>query len=231
CTGDYPPSLSPYTTLCRAKPDLATANAGYNTVSVLLGNGDGTFGVESDYGRGYNSLCVAIGDLNGDRKPDLVTASVYYSTVSVLLGNGDGTFGFQRDYGTGSDPPCVAIGDLNGDRKPELATANYNSNTVSVLLGNGDGTFSATSDYSTETYPRWVTIGDMNGDGKPDLATANSSFAAAYTAGAASVLLGNGDGTFGVHSDYGTGILPHSVAIGDLNGDGKADLATANGGS
>ena len=123
------------------KPDLAAVNVDVNTVSVLLGNGDGTFGPKSDYGTGSYPHSVAIGDLNGDGKPDLATANTVSFTVSVLLGNGDGTFGPKNDYGTGSNPYSVAIGDLNGDGKPDLAVANENSSTVSVLLGNGDGAF------------------------------------------------------------------------------------------
>jgi hypothetical protein len=203
------------------KPDLAVANAGSNTVSVLLGNGDGTFGAKTDYTTGSFPASVAIGDLNGDGKPDLAVASFYSNAVSVLLGNGDGTFGARRDYSTGVEPFSVRIGDLNGDGKPDLAVANSNSSTVSVLLGSGDGTFGAKSDYATGSGPFSVAIGDLNGDGKLDLATANIS----YTV---SVLLGNGDGSFGANTDYATGFYPYSVAIGDLNGDGKPDLATAN---
>ena len=118
-------------------PDLAVANGGSSTVSVLLGNGDGTFGTKSDFGTGSASSSVAIGDVNADLKPDLAVAGDGTFTVSVLLGNGDGTFGAKADYGTGKRPESVAIGDVNGDFKPDLATANILSNTVSVLLNIG----------------------------------------------------------------------------------------------
>jgi hypothetical protein len=152
-------------------------------VSVLLGNGDGTFGAKTDFGTGADPNSVAIGDLNGDGKPDLAVANEPSNTVSVLLGNGDGTFGAKTDFGTGASPNSVAIGDLNGDGKPDLAVANYLANTVSVLLGNGDGTFGAKTDYGTGAGASSVAIGDLNGDGKPDLAVAD------YNSNTVSVLL------------------------------------------
>src|SRR6266550_690309 len=119
------------------KPDLAVANSSSNSVSVLLGNGDGTFVAKVDYGTGNSPQSVAIGDVSGDGKPDLAVANSGSSTVSVLLGNGDGTFVAKVDYGAGNGPQSVAIGDVSGDGKPDLAVANLNSGTVSVLLGNG----------------------------------------------------------------------------------------------
>src|SRR5690242_14931634 len=93
------------------KPDLAVANADTNTVSVLLGLGDGTFGSKTDYPTGGNGSAVAIGDLNGDGRPDLVIATGS-DAVSVLLGHGDGTFGLSTSYPAGSEPLSVAIADL-----------------------------------------------------------------------------------------------------------------------
>src|SRR5262249_50984465 len=92
------------------KPDVVTANLNDSTVSVLLGNGDATFGAKTDYAAGSSPNSVAIGDLNGDGKPDLATANFVGNTVSVLLGNGDGTFGARRDYFAGSGAASVAIG-------------------------------------------------------------------------------------------------------------------------
>jgi hypothetical protein len=134
------------------------------------------------------------------------------------------SFAAPRSYATGGDPVSVAIGDLNGDGKPDLATAN-DANTVSVLLNSGDGSFQAKLDYETGGGPGSVAIGDLNGDGSPDLATANVCCA---SPGAVSVLLNRGDGSFQAKLDYATGGDPYSVAIGDLNGDGKPELATAN---
>ncbi len=204
------------------KPDLAVANYGDGTVSVLLGNGDGTFQAAVSYGAGSGPASVAVGDFNGDGKADLVVANSTDGTVSVLLGNGDGTFQAAVNYGAGSGPASVAVGDFNGDGKADLVVGNCNDGVVSVLLGNGDGTFQAAVSYGTGSGPASVAVGDFNGDGKADLAVAT------YTDGTVSVLLGNGDGTFQAAVSYGTGSNPASVAVGDFNGDGKADLAVAN---
>jgi len=109
-------------------------------VSVLLGNGDGSFGANTEFGTGYAPLSVAIGDLNGGGKLDLVVANSGDNTVSVLLGNGDGTFEAHADFGTGRLPSSVVIGGLNGDAKPDLVIANYGSNSVSALVNIGGGT-------------------------------------------------------------------------------------------
>ena len=231
-TGEYATGIGPHSVAIGdlngdGKLDLAVANAGdsptfLGTVSVFLGNGDGSFDANVDYVIGNGPYSVAIGDLNGDGKPDLAVANAGSNTVSVLLGNGNGTFGARIEYATGSFPASVAIGDQNGDGKPDLAVANYGSG-VSVLLGNGDGAFGAGTDYGTGVQANSVAIGDLNRDGIPDLVVSQGR--------GASVLLGNGDGTFGARSDFGLENGSCSVAIGDLNGDGKPDLALANSGS
>jgi VCBS repeat protein/PASTA domain-containing protein len=213
------------------KPDLATANDAAGTVSVLANRGDGRFQAKREYRTGVRPASVAIGDLNGDGKPDVATANYHASTVSVLVNKGDGTFQAKLDYGTGLDPLSLAIGDLNGDGKLDLATANGadGANTVSVLLNRGDGTFRAKIDYRVGSYdaiPNSVALGDLNGDGKPDLATANIGN---YTnANTVSVLLSRGDGSFRAKREYTVGRGPYSLAIGDLNGDRKPDLATSH---
>jgi hypothetical protein len=209
------------------KPDLVTANSEYtaSTVSVLLGNGDGTFAAKVDYAAGTGPQSVAIGDVGGDGKPDLVVANYFSATVSVtiLSGHGDGTFETTGGYWTGDYASFAAISDVSGDGKLDLVTANL-FNTVSVALGNGDGSFGARVDYTIWSGPQSVAIGELSGDGKPDLAVANT-----YS-NTVSVLLGNGDGTFEPQQKYGVEGYPYSVAIGDVNGDGKPDLAAANGG-
>jgi hypothetical protein len=201
--------------------DLVTANRGSNTVSVLLGNGDGSFGAKQDFETDTAPSSVAIGDLDGDGTSDLAVAEQGSNTVSVLIGNGDGTF-WWYGFSVGESPRSVAIGDLDGDGAPDLVVANQGSNTVSVLLGSGYGDFGAKTDFATGSEPTSVAIGDLNGDGAPDVAVANLG------SGTVSVLLGSSDGTFGAKTDFATGSDPLSIVVGDLNGDGAPDLVVGN---
>ncbi len=212
------------------KLDLAVANYSTSTVSVLLGRGDGTFGAKTDFATGGFPVSVAIGDLSGDGQPDLAVANWGDNTVSVLIGNGNGTFQAKTDFPTGRYPHSVAIGDLNGDGQFDLAVANWISGTVSVLLGRGAGDFGLRTDFAAASGAATVRIGDLDGDGKLDLAVADAGAYPLY-GNLVSVLLGIGDGTFGLKTDYEAGSSPLSLAIGDLNGDAKLDLAVANYGS
>ena len=155
--------------------DLVVANGSGNSVSVLLGNGDGTFGPVVNYSVGSYPYSVAVGDVNGDGKMDLVVANYSGNSVSVLLGNGDGTFGPAVNYGVGSNPYSVAVGDFNWDGRLDVVTANISGNSVSVLLGNGDGTFGPAAIFGVGSNPYWVAVGDVNGDGRLDVVTANYS--------------------------------------------------------
>ncbi|MGD0796811.1 MAG: FG-GAP-like repeat-containing protein [Acidobacteriaceae bacterium] len=204
-------------------PDLAIANDNSNTLTILMGKGDGTFTTSAvSPATGSGPISIAVGDFNGDGIPDLAVASFYSNTVTILLGNGDGTFTQSANPPTGSYPISIAVGDFNADGIPDLAVVNEDSNTVTILLGNGDGTFASAASPATGSNPKSVAVGDFNGDGIPDLAVANEL---GYTV---TILLGNGDGTFAPAASPATGSDPTSVAVGDFNGDGKADLAVAN---
>ena len=230
-TGTQPSSMVTSDFNGDGRADLAVTDFASNSISVLMGNGDGTFGPKTDYVTGPQPFDVAVGDLNGDGKADLVTTNGNGYSVSVFLGRGDGTFSPRNDFIVDDpfydSPISVAIGDLNSDGKLDLAVTT-DSWTVSIMLGNGDGSFNAVSaTYPTSRTPNSIAIGDLNGDGKPDLVETN--LVDRYGGpGNVSVRLGNGDGTFGGPVSYGTGVMPASVAIADLNGDGKLDLAVAN---
>jgi hypothetical protein len=204
--------------------DLAVANTNSvfeDDVSVLLGAGDGTFGVLTNYPTGESATSVVVGDFNRDGNTDLAVANFFSSDVSVLLGNGDGSFGAAANFPTSDLPRALALEDFNRDGNLDLAVANGSS--VSVLLGAGDGTFAAPTDIPVARPDRPATsvaVGDFNGDGNPDLAVAIEEGIA--------VLLGAGNGTFGPASNLTTGGSPASVAVGDFNSDGKPDLAAGN---
>ncbi|MEG4577420.1 DUF4347 domain-containing protein, partial [Microcoleus sp. N3A4] len=162
--------------------------------------------------------------------PQLILTETTLKTYSGVLG-----FSPKVDFTTGSNPNSVSIGDINGDGKPDLAVANRSSGTASILLnttatGATTPTFATKVDFTTGPGPYSVSIGDINGDGKPDLATANRFGTSA------SILLNTTatnatTPTFATNFDFTAGAQPRSVSIGDINGDGKPDLAVANVGS
>ncbi len=195
------------------------ADISVGTVSILLGNPDGTLQSHVDYAIGNSPRFVIAGDFNGDGKTDLAVANIGSNTISILLGNGDGTFQSHVDYPAGASPVSIVAGDFNRDGKLDLAVANSGSNSISILLGNGDGTFRSHVDYATSFAPTSVATADFNGDGKLDLAVADLNV---------SVLLGNGDGTFQPPAEY-PGNGASFVTVGDFNGDGKMDLAATEG--
>lgn len=217
------------------KLDLAVATDGstsnnVNYVDILLGNGDGTFTQAPSNTVGFAPYSVAVGDFNGDGLPDLAVANYLSNSVTILLGNGNGTFmqATNSPVTVGAFPDCVVAGDFNGDGILDLAIANYGDATLTILLGNGNGTFTQAANSPVMVYGSIssISVGDFNGDGKPDLALANVSNANVI------ILLGNGNGTFsqGPNSPVPVGLHPNSVAVGDFNGDGIADLAVANSG-
>ncbi len=231
------------------KPDLAVANYTSNTVSVyrnICSIGSiitGSFASKVDFVTGSNPYSVSIGDLDGDGKPELVVANSGSNTISVFRNTSSvgsitaGSFASKVDFIAGTIPLSVSIGDLDRDGKPDLAVANYSSSTVSILrnissVGSiNSGSFAIKVDFTTGLFPNSVSIGDLDGDGKPDLAIVNSGN------NTISILRNNSfmgvitTGSFYVKVDFTTGTDPNSISMGDLDGDGKYDLAVANSGN
>jgi hypothetical protein len=174
-------------------PDVVVSNFGSNTVSVLLGNGDGTFQAAQNFNTGSGPDAVTAGDFNGDGIPDLAVANQKDGTVSILLGNGNGTFKSGVAYPAASLPLALAMGDFNGDGKTDLAVGDATalSGNVSLLFGNGDGTFQSPANFSvgTNNATPGVVAGDFNRDGRLDLAVPNFVSPNGAATGGASVLL------------------------------------------
>ena len=206
------------------KPDLAVTNQ--KGVSIRL---NGLPGVDYTDSSLTNPVSVAVGDFNGDGKLDLAVVKQTPAIVSVMLGNGDGTFAAAADYPAGTRPQRVVVADVNGDGKADLVVVDRGFGTgsgITVLLGNGNGSFQAPAFFPAGSVAVSVAVGDFNSDGKADLAVANVG------SGNLSVLIGNGNGTFqpAVNIDLnlpGISVSPTSVVAGDFNLDGKLDLAVS----
>jgi hypothetical protein len=215
------------------KTDLVTANGndgqgGQNTVSVLLGNGDGTFQPPLDSSTLHAPARLRVGDFNHDGKPDAaIVSGQQFSTDSkyldILLGNGDGTFQPPISYTVAGGPNNLTLSDVNQDGNPDVLTANYNSNSLNVLLGKGDGTFQSIISPSGSFRPTNIAVADYNNDGKLDLATSYR-----LAGKSVSIMLGKGDGTFLPATYLPGGDHLADVLSTDLNGDGNADLVTAS---
>ncbi len=222
-------------------PDIVVAVFGGEYAAVILnttvpGATTPTFAPTATFATGNGPTSVAVADLNGDGLPDLVVANEISNNVSVLLnttapGATPPTFAPATNFNTGSGPRSVAVADLNGDGLLDLVVANSTSGNVSVLMntaapGATVPKFSAAVNYTVGTSPLSVAVGDLNGDGKPDIVVAN------FNSKSVSVLLNTTTAgtppTFAPKVDFAVGLNPRSVAIADINGDGKPDLLVAN---
>ncbi|HXB42310.1 MAG TPA: FG-GAP-like repeat-containing protein [Bacteroidia bacterium] len=204
--------------------DLATVNFNTNNISVLLGNGTGSFGSVTSFSVDSGPLSIITSDFNSDGKIDIAT-SHFKNTVCVLLGNGSGNFGNATSFTVGSGPYSLCSGDFNTDGKTDLVTANINSGDISILLGTGTGNFAPPTTFTVGASPCSIISKDFNVDGKKDLALVN------VNSNIASVFLGTGSGNFNNAVTFGTSNHPSSIIYFDFDGDGIGDLVTANNGT
>jgi hypothetical protein len=220
--------------------DLAVVNRRDDTVGVYLGRGDGSFAAALTFAAGNRLAAGEDGDaydldsadFDRDGRLDLAVANRASNNLSILPGNGDGRFRAGANYRVGRTPFDVTAGDFNGDRNPDLAVGNLDSKSISVFLGNGSGTFARVAEQGKGVAAFTLTVADFDADGRQDLAAVNNANTRYVDKkeypGSASILLGRGDGSFGKPSDHAVGTRPVAVAGDDLDGDGRADLATAN---
>jgi hypothetical protein len=202
--------------------DLAVANSESNTVSILLGNGDGTFSAGVTLNAGTLPTGVATTDFNSDGKPDLAVSNSVTNNVTIFTGNGDGTFGPGTSYPAGTAPSSIALADFNNDGKSDVMVSNTSGGSISFIYGNGNGTLGTTAIIPVGVTNTFVAAGDFNNDGNVDVAVADSNTSVIW------ILLGKGNGQFQAPVSYKPGTTPVGIAVGDFNGDGKLDLAVAN---
>jgi flagellin-like hook-associated protein FlgL len=205
-----------------SRSDLAAVDvSGTKTISVLFGNGDGSFSLSATYTvAGSDPRGLAVADYNGDGIDDLAVTEPGPNKVGIWLGRSDGTFTSGGTYAIGTYPRAVSAADLNQDGQIDLVTADGDDGKMSVLFGNGNGTFRARTSYAAGTNTRWVQLGDFNSDGAADIVATDTG------GNAISLLLNNGDGSFASRRTFAVGQTPYAVTVADMNNDGVPDVLT-----
>lgn len=203
---------------------IVSAPASTGSLSVLLGQGTGSFNAANNYSLSAGPSAVEAADFNNDGKTDILVAINFGSSIVLFPNLVSGIFGTPSSFIVGSSPFDIAVNDFNLDGKKDVALTRPASNNVYLMHGNGAFNFSSPVSYSAGTFPLGITTGDYNNDGFPDVATAN------YNGNNVSVLLGNGTG-FLTPLVYSVGTNPFILTTADFNNDGALDLASANEGS
>jgi len=224
------------------KADIVVVNQNDNTMGVFLNKSSsgsitsGSFAAEVTFSTGTGSYPngIAIGDLDGDGKLDVVTANTGNASLSVFRNTssvGNISFAAHADFATGNaDPQYVAIADFDGDGKPDMAVTNEANVSVfhnTTTSGSTTISFAAHADFAVESEPGGIAVGDFDGDGKPDIAATISSdnyVSVLHNTSSAGTI------SFGTHADFSVGPGPGNLAVSDVDGDGKLDIVTSNGG-
>jgi len=231
--GSSPRSIAAGDVDGNGQPDLVVASSGADDVIVLFNKGNSIFSGRVSYSMvtGSSPYAVALADVDGDGKPDMVVANSGAGNIAVLLNIGSGRFAASTLYstGAGSSPRAVALADVNNDGKIDIVVANALNDNVGVLLNTASGTFASAAAFSTGSgsSPSAVAVGDVNRDGKADIVVAN------YASDSVSVLFNSASNGFSTPATFSTGYgsSPASVALTDVNADGKLDIVVANYGS
>ena len=206
-------------------PDLLTTNALPGSLSIVLGNGDGTFGdLDADLTvvAGTGPINAEATDLDRDGNVDLIVANSLSDDLSVLLGNGDATFRTFERVGVGQGPRWVSVGDINGDDVPDAVSANREGNDLTILFGTSDGRLVAQNVIPVPAGPYEARLADMNGDADLDIVVSS------YYDESVSVLLGQGDGSFTSLDTWPSGGNAIASTLSDVNGDSVLDVVVAN---
>jgi hypothetical protein len=238
-TGHYDPFLQPPTPIGHVAspnepgdfnndgfPDAATANVADNTVSILLGRGDGTFETQQVVAVGGSPHGLAVLDADGDGDPDIATANTSGNNVSLILNNGNGVFGPATSFdGGGNGEYSLGAGDMNNDGIDDLVVGTQTDQTIHVLRGNGNGTFTHVASRPAGGATWQLALGDVDGDLKLDVATGNGG------SGNGAILKGSGDGNLAAAVVVTPGGSIVASDLGDLDGDGDLDWVLSSFGS
>lgn len=204
--------------------DLLITNISGNSLSLLIGNGDGTFQDTTTLQKGDMPRVIVAHDFNGDGHEDFVLGSAGDEKLSVFLGNGDGTFRNGQVFDTERPTLAIALSDLDGNGKVDMAVS-FKSDKVEIFLSKGDGTFTEAEVLELQDTPTSIAIADYNADDILDMAVANNG----AMSNNVSVFLGQGGGHFTPPGHFPTGMRPLFVSHGDFNGDKRLDLLVING--
>lgn len=207
-----------------ANTDLVTTNISSNTLSILLGNGDGSFQEQMQVKVCQEPRTLALADFNRDTHSDVVLACSGGDEIALLIGRGNGKFEDGPHYPVHRTPVALATDDLNGDGNPDVVVALRNDK-IKIFLGTGTPEFTHGAQYQYGDTPTSVALADLNDDGKVDMVVTNGG----PMSNAVSIWLGKGDGTFLDPKDYPTGKRPLGVSVADFNNDHRRDLLVING--
>ncbi len=211
-------------------PDIAVTDYGTSNLGIFIGYGNSSFTSQHIMSVTSSSspLSVAVGDFNDDGRVDITVANRWATFINIFLGAGDSTFSSQAIYKTGvaSGSLSIAVGDFDNDSRLDIVVDNLDADNIVVFLGYGNGSFSSQITCSTgnNSLPVAVAVGDFNNDDRLDIAVTN------YGTNNVGIFLGYGNGTFHTQVIYSTGpgSQPYSIALGDLNNDGRLDIIVSN---